>query len=230
MTRVSTEAVLLGLVSAVRATPLAIVYAFLLSREPRRLVAAYLAAGLVVSLTVGIAVVTVLGASTRAPASTTGRDVVDLVVGVGALCYTAGFWSGRVGSRPEGRPRRRLPFEDGPLGRWLRRPSISVAAVLGAATNLPGLFYLAGLVAILGTHPTPTNAIVQVLVYNVLRFGAPIAALALVVARPDETRSVVDAVQDWARRHSRALILVVFGVAGIYLLVKGLVGLLGSGA
>lgn len=100
----STEAALLGLISAVRATPLAIVYAFLVSREPRRLLTAYIAAGLVVSLAVGIAVVTVLGASTREPASTTTRDIVDLVVGVGALCYTAGFWSGRVGNRPEGRP------------------------------------------------------------------------------------------------------------------------------
>ena len=226
----STEAALLGLISAVRATPLAIVYAFLISREPRRLITAYVAAGLVVSLGVGIAVVTVLGASTREPGSTTGRQIVDLVVGVGALCYAAGFWSGRIGNRPEDRPRRRLPFEDGSLGRWLRRPSIPVAAVLGAATNLPGLFYLAGLVAILGTDPTPTNGIVQVLVYNVLRFAAPIAALVLVLTRPDGTRSVVDAVQDWTRRHSRTLILVVVGIAGIDPTVKGLVGVLGSRA
>jgi Sap-like sulfolipid-1-addressing protein len=226
---VSPEALALGLISAVRATPLAIVYAFLISREPRRLLTAYITAGLVVSLTVGIAVVTVLGASTREPASTTGREIVDLVVGIGALSYTAGFWSGRIGNRPEGRPRRRLPFEDGPLGRWLRRPSVPVAAALGAVTNLPGLFYLAGLVAILGTDPTPTNGVVQVVVYNVLRFAAPIAALVLVLIRPDHTRSVVDAVQEWTRRNSRTLILVVFGVAGIYLTVKGLSGLLGSG-
>jgi hypothetical protein len=105
-----------------------------------------------------------------------------------------------------------------------------VAAAFGAATNLPGLFYLAGLVAILGTDPSPVNGVVQVLVYNVLRFGAPIAAFVLVLTRPDRTRSVVDAVQDWTRRNSRTLILVVFGVGGVYLTVKGLVGILGSGA
>lgn len=92
-------------------------------------------------------------------------------------------------------------------------------------TNLPGLFYLAGLVAILGTDPTPANGIVQVAIYNVLRFGAPIGALVLVLVRPDQTRSVVAAVQDWTRRHSRTLILLVFGVAGVYLTAKGLVGL-----
>jgi hypothetical protein len=221
----STEAALLGLISAVRATPLAIVYAFLLSREPRRLLGAYVAAGLLVSLTAGIVVVTVLGASTREPASTVGRSIADLVVGIGALSYTAGFWSGRVGNRPEGRTRRRLPFEDGPLGRWVRVPSVPVAALLGAVTNLPGLFYIAGLVAILGTDPSPANAVVQVVIYNVLRFATPIAALVLVLTRSDHTRSVVDAVQDWARRHSRTLILLVFGAAGIYLTVKGLVGL-----
>ena len=221
----SPEALALGLLSAVRATPLAIVYGFLISREPRRLLAAYIVAGLLVSLAVGIAVVTVLGASTREPASTAGRAIADLVVGIGALSYTAGFWSGRIGNRPEGRPPRRLPFQDGPLGRWVSRPSVPVAAALGAVTNLPGLFYLAGLVAILGTDPSPVNGIVQVVVYNALRFVAPIAALGLVLARPDRTRSVVDAVQAWTRRNSRTLILLVFGVAGIYLTVKGLVGL-----
>jgi hypothetical protein len=168
--------------------------------------------------------VTVLGASTREPASTAGRSIADLVVGIGALSYTAGFWSGRIGNRPEDRARRRLPFEDGPLGRWFRRPSVPVAAALGALTNLPGLFYIAGLVAILGTDPSPANAVVQVVIYNVLRFATPIAALVLVLTRSDHTRSVVDAVQDWARRHSRTLILLVFGAAGIYLTIKGLVG------
>ncbi len=124
----SPEALALGLISAFRATPLAIVYAFLAGQQPRRLLTAYIVAGLVVSLVVGIAVVTVLGASTREPASTAGRDVVDLVVGVGALSYTAGFWSGRIGNRPEGQPRRRLPFEDGRFGQVLRRPSWPVAS------------------------------------------------------------------------------------------------------
>ena len=167
---------------------------------------------------------TVLGASTREPASTAGRSIADLVIGIGALAYTAGFWSGRIGNRPEGRPRRRPPFADGALARWVRVPSVPVAALLGAVTNLPGLFYVAGLVAILGTDPTPANAIVQVVVYNVLRFATPIAALVLVLTRPDRTRSVVDAVQDWARRHSRTLILLLFGAAGLSLTVKGLVG------
>jgi hypothetical protein len=224
---VSTEAIVLGLLSAVRATPLAIVYAFLAGRQPGRLLSAYLVGGLVVSLVVGIAIVTVLGESTRQPAPTAVRDVVDLVVGVGALSYTAGFWSGRIGNRPEGQPRRRLPFSDGWLGRRLLDPSMPVAAALGGVTNLPGLFYLAGLVAILGTDPTPVNGVVQVVVYNVLRFATPFAALALVIARPDATRSVVESLQDWTRRHSRLLILLVFGAVGIYLTVKGLLGLLG---
>ncbi|HEY2224425.1 GAP family protein [Actinomycetospora sp.] len=223
----SPEAIALGVLSAVRATPLAIVYAFLAGQQPRRLLTAYVIAGLVVSLVVGIAIVTVLGASTRAPASSTTRDVVDIIVGIGALSYTAGFWSGRIGNRPEGEPRRRMPFEDGRLGRRLRSPSWPLAAGLGAVTNLPGLFYLAGLVAILGTDPTPVNGVVQVVIYNILRFATPFAALGLVLARPDATRSVVESLQDWTRRNSRLLIVLVFGGLGIYLTVKGLVGLLG---
>lgn len=223
----SPEAIALGLLSAVRATPLAIIYGFLVGRAPRRLLTAYIVAGLVVSLVVGIGIVVVLGASTRAPASSAARSVVDLIVGIGALSYTAGFWSGRIGNRPEGTPRRRKPFQDGWLGRRMREPSIPVAAALGAVTNLPGLFYLAGLVAILGTDPSPMDGVLQVVVYNVLRFITPFAALGLVITRPDATRSVVDALQDWTRRNSRLLILVVFGAVGIYLTVKGLIGLHG---
>jgi hypothetical protein len=220
---VSIEAAVLGLLSAFRATPLAVVYGFLLTRSPRRLLAAYLVAGMVVSLGVGIGAVLWFGASASAPASTTGRDVVDLVLGVGALSYAAGFAAGRLPREPrEDRPRR-----GGALLDRLREPSLPVAALAGALTNLPGLFYLAGLVAILETRPGPVNAVVQVVVYNVLRFATPAAALALVVVSPSRVRALSDGLFAWAARHRRWLVLGLFGAAGAYLVVKGLTGLLG---
>jgi hypothetical protein len=94
-------------------------------------------------------------------------------------------------------------------------------------TNLPGLYYLAALVAILETHPSAVDGIVQVAVYTVLRFAVPLAALALVVLRPDRTLETVQEAHAWGRRNSRVLIAVTVGVVGIYLTGKGLVGLLG---
>lgn len=222
----SVEAAVLGLLSAIRATPLAIVYTFLLSARPGRLLAGYLGAGLVVSLGVGIAVVGSFHATSSSSSSTSAREVIDVALGVGALAYAAGYRSGRIGGTAT--RQRRGPLDaEGVLSRWLRSPSVPVAMLAGAATNLPGLFYIAGLVAILETQPGPVNGVVQVVVYNVLRFAVPLAALVLVIRRPDHARRATDAVRAWGVRHKSTLIVGVFGLAGVYLTFKGLLGLVG---
>lgn len=222
----SVEAAVLGLLSAIRAAPLAAVYAFLLSGRPGRLLAGYLGAGLLVSLGVGIAVVGSFHATSSSSTSTATRQIIDLALGVAALSYAAGYRSGRVGGAPT--RRRRGPLDpEGVLGRRLRTPSVPVAMLAGAVTNLPGLFYIAGLVAILETQPSPVNGVVQVVVYNVLRFAVPIAALVLVLRRPDHTRRAIEKAHAWGVRHKRILIVGVFGLAGIYLTIKGLLGLVG---
>lgn len=222
----SLEAAVLGLLCAVRAVPLAAIYTLMTAREPRWLLAAYLAAGLILSLTVGIAVVGWFESTARSVTSTTAGNIIYLVIGVGALSYAAGFWIGRIGNGPKQQPpESSLPKPESFLRRRLRAPSVADAAVAGAITNLPGLFYIAGLVAILETRPGPVNGVLQVVIFNLLRFAVPIAALALVIFRPGATRTVVDAIYTLARRHSRPLIIGVFGTVGIYLSAKGLIGL-----
>ncbi|MDL5160068.1 GAP family protein [Actinomycetospora termitidis] len=223
----SIEALILGLLSAVRATPLAIVSGFLLSRDPRRPIAAYVVTGIAVSLAVGAVVVLWLGPAVGAgdpgdAEASAGRQIVDLVLGVGAVGYAAGYASGRLAGRGGDRRPGRV---DALLAR-LREPSIPIAAAAGALTNLPGLFYVAGLVAILETGAGPVGAMVQVVVYTVLRLGGPAAVLVLCVTRPRQARSATDAVRDWAVRHRRILVPGVLGVLGLYLAAKGLVGLL----
>jgi hypothetical protein len=65
-----------------------------------------------------------------------------------------------------------------------------------------------------------------VLIYNVLRFAAPLAALVLVIARPGSTTTTVERVHEWGTRHQRELVGGVAGGVGVYLVVKGLGGLL----
>jgi hypothetical protein len=149
--------------------------------------------------------------------------VVDLGLGLAALAYAAASVAGWappwLGTRE---PRR---------GSWtarLRDPSVPLAATAGALTNLPGVFYLAGLVAIVQTGPTFVNGVVQVLVYNALRFLVPVAVLLAVVVDPDRTRRQVDAVRAWGSRHSRNLTIALAAVVGLYLTGKGLSGLLGA--
>ncbi|TCK24878.1 GAP family protein [Pseudonocardia endophytica] len=224
----SPEALALGLLSAVRATPLAIVYALLASDRPRRLLSGYVAAGLVVSLAAGLVIVTTFDGTARDPEARSGRYAIDAALGVAALLYAVLYATGRIGNRtPDSPPvplEERLPWG---IGRRLRHPTVPLAALAGAATNLPGLFYVAALVAVLETQPTPANGVFQVVVYNVLRFAVPLAGLVLVVLGPDRTRAVIDGVQDWARRRRRVLLIGVSVVVGVYLTVKGVLGLLG---
>jgi hypothetical protein len=220
----SVEAIVLGLLSAVRATPLALVSGFLLTRTPARLVAAYLVGGLVVSLPVGIGAVLVFGATAGTSESGIGRDVVDVLLGAAALGYAVGYATGRFGTRaPDAGPGR-----FGALTERLRTPTVPIAAAAGIVTNLPGLYYLAALVAILETQPGPASAVLQVLLYNLLRFSLPAAALALVVLRPAQAQRVTEAVRAFGTRHRRTLIVGAATVVGLYLVVRGLSGLLGS--
>jgi hypothetical protein len=226
---VSPEALILGLLSAVRAVPLAISYALLLTERPRLLLTAYLLAGAGVSLLVGVLVVAALGASSRSEEQTTGRLVVDVVLGVVALLWAILRATGRT---PRLRPGRRaratrssvLPEA---LATRLRAPTPATVAGAGVVTNLPGLYYVAALVAILQTHPGPVGGVAQVLVYNLLRFAVPVALLALVVLRPDRTLEIVGAVHAWGRRNATVLLVAVVGGVGAYLVVKGASGLSG---
>lgn len=221
----SPEAAVLGLLSAVRATPLAIVYALLISERPRRLLSGYVVAGLVVSLAAGLVIVTTFDGTTREPDSTATRYAIDAALGVAALVYALLYATGRVGHRSPERKSLTTALPKG-IGQRLERPTVPVAAAAGAGTNLPGLFYVAALVAVLETHPTPVNGVFQVAVYNLLRFALPLSALLLVVLRPDRTRVVLENVQAWGRRHQRVLVIGLSGVAGVYLTIKGAIGLL----
>ncbi len=216
----STEAALLGLVSAFRATPLAIIYGLLLAPRPGRLLLAYTASGLVISLVVGIAVIAGIQASAPSEGSGTTRLVIDLVLGVAALAYagaSAAGWSPRLVTTREPRG-----------GTWstrLRNPSALLAGTAGAVTNLPGLFYIAGLVAIVQTEPSLTNGIFQVVVYNALRFAVPVAAWLCASFDPVRTRRVTDRLHAWGVRNSRYLTIALAVVVGVYLTLKGLSGL-----
>lgn len=227
----SPEALALGALSAVRVVPMTIASALLLSERPRWLIAVYVAAGVAVSLIAGVTAVVVFEADAGSREQGTGRTVVDLLLGVLALGFAVAYGAGWIGggspSSDDGR--RDLLSGPGPLG-WigerLRHPTVSGVAAAGVLTNLPGLYFLAGLVAILATQPTLVGGVVQVGVYTLLRFGGPLAVLVLVVLRPRDTVRTVQRLHAWGRRNRRALVAGVLGAVGAYLVVESLVALL----
>ena len=195
MRPVSPEALVLGLLSAVRGVPLAIVYALLLTESPRRLLTAYLLAGAAISVVVGVLVVTAFGASTRSSEATAGRLIVDLVLGILAIGWAAARGTGRL-PRPRRRPdRERSSVLPDALATRLRSPTPAAMAGAGLVTNLPGLYYLAALVAVLQTHPSPVGGIAQVLVYSLL--ASRCRSRCSWWPRPDRTLEPVRAVHAW---------------------------------
>ncbi|MEJ2890439.1 GAP family protein [Actinomycetospora aeridis] len=230
----SPEALVLGLVSAVRGVTLAIVYALLLTDRARRLLVAYVVAGAAITLGVGIVVVTWLHTGTRSSEATVGRLWVDVVLGVVAVVWAGLHLAGhpirlRRPRRDPGREpkRERSTVLPEALDRRLRAPTVPMVIGAGLLTNLPGLYYLAALVAILQTHPGAVDGILQVSVYTLLRFAAPVAAIVLVLLRPDRTLEIVRSAHAWGHRNSRVLLGGLVGAVGVYLVVKGLSGLLG---
>jgi hypothetical protein len=143
---------------------------------------------------------------------------------VAALGFAAGV---RRGSLPRRRERPHGRVGDA-LAVRLREPSAATAAAAGAVTHIPGLIYLAALNLIAAGRPSTTWAAIQVTVYNVLWFAVPLAALVVAVRSPEAARRFLDGATALFRRHQETVLIVVFGLVGAYLAVKGFVELLAA--
>ena len=85
----------------------------------------------------------------------------------------------------------------------------------GPATHIPGLFYLIALNLIVAHDPSVPRGVLQLLIYNAVWFALPLAALVICMTRPDLARDAVGAVQAWAKRNARTIVLTIaFGVGG----------------
>jgi hypothetical protein len=216
---VTIELILLGLVTAVRPAGVAAVYALVTAPAPRRLMSAYVIAGLAFTVTFGLIVILAFkGAHIRAGTSRT-TAIAEIIGGALALAGGTLVLTGRIrGPAKHDAPK--------PSGRWAsaldRHLTTRTAAIAGPATHIPGLFYLIALDLIVAGQPHVLEATVLLLIYNAVWFALAIIALVLCIANPATARRAVEALQTSARRHARTIILVIWFGAGILLLVRGL--------
>ena len=217
----SLEVWILAAASAVRpSTSTAAVYALLSCERPRPVLAAFIVAGLAFSTAIGILVVLALH-GVKLPGGETRTAIVDIVGGAAMLGFAAGAWSGHVERLRE----RRGAAGPGRIVTALRRPTLKVAAAAGAATHLPGLFYLVALNAISAGEPRVVEAIVQVLIYNAIWFSVPIAAFVVAGRHAAAAHGWITQVNEWVRRHEHVIVVGLFAGVGAYLVVKGVVTL-----
>jgi hypothetical protein len=216
---VTIEVILLALVTAIRPTGVAAVYALVSAPAPRRLMSAYVIAGLAFTVTFGLIVI-VAFKGIQIQAGTSRTTAIAEIIG-GVLALTAGtlVLTGRI----RGPARREEPK---PSGRWNsvldRHLTTRAAAIAGPATHIPGLFYLIALDLIVSSQPRLFESVILVLIYNAVWFALAIVALAVCIVNPAAARDGIETIQAAGRRHARTIVIVIWFGVGTTLLVRGL--------
>jgi hypothetical protein len=218
----------LAVAAAVSPTILAVVIVTLRRPSPQRLLLAYLVGGLLTSVAVGIAIVTSLnGLEVLSGSSPAADPIVNFTVGALALLIAyvlATDRDARLQARREGRKEKssRDPWSE----RVLSRGSAPVAFAVGVALNLPGAFYLVALKDIAqGQHGIGAE-VFAIVIFNLIMFLFAEVPLLGYSFAPEKTQAKVEALNAWMSRNARQIVIVVATVTGLYLIGRGIVGVL----
>jgi hypothetical protein len=212
------EVFLLALASTVRPTSLAAVSALLAGESRRRLMFAYVIAGLAFTIAFGVLVLGVFHGVHLHAGSNRTKGIADIIGGVVALLFGFAVLTGAL-------RRRAGPPSTGTgtsrLARLEQNLTVRVAALVGPLTHIPGILYLVALNVIVAADPRLPSGLFALGIYNGIWFAVPIAALVVCIVDPDRAQGIVLAIQDGAKRHARTITLVLtFGV-GTALIVRG---------
>jgi Sap, sulfolipid-1-addressing protein len=216
------EIFVLALASTVRPTSLAAVYALVFHDSRRRLMSAYVVAGLLFTLTFGAIVVAATHGIHLHSGTNKTKGIADIAGGILALALGVAIWSGRIGAHRDDD----VPVPGGgTTSRLDRHLTTRTAALAGPATHIPGLFYLIALNVIIAHEAAVADKAVALVTYNVVWFALPLAALVACIVHPAAARGFVSAVDQWTRQHARTILLVVSLGAGTALVIRGVLTL-----
>jgi len=226
---------LLAFEAALYPTLLAAVVILLQLERPARLIGAYLAGGMVISIGLGCAIVFALDGSNAVENQQALLSwTADLALGGLALLAAVALAThaderyrarrrarrarrGRAEPEPEEKPKAE-PWSQ----RILARGSVPIVFLAALFVNVPGAAYLIALKDIAaGNHSTATSVGLIVL-FNVIMFLlAEIPLVGLLVA-PERTDVFVMRMNRWLTEHSRQLAIFICVLFGAYLVVRGI--------
>src|SRR4051794_29929026 len=228
---------LLALEAAIYPTLLAAVVILLSQPRPQRLLTAYLAGGLTISVSLGLVIVFALKGSNAVSGGGSGLSWgADLAVGGLALLLAVALATradDRVRLR---RARRRVvagtpgkaPAEEPPSStepwseRILARGSVPIVFAAALAINVPGAAYLIALKDIAAGGHSPATVVVMIIAFNVIMFLlAEIPLVGLFVA-PERTGDLVHRFNGWLTGHGRQIAIVLCALLGVFLIVRGI--------
>jgi hypothetical protein len=221
------EILLLAVASAAWPLLLAVVLIALGSAHPKRLLAGFLAGGLVATVTVGLVIVHLIRTtSLQVGSENESRAALPLILGAAAIVY--GLILRRrarhAGPAPEAPA---AAGEPGRLVRWLDR-SVPVVFLAGLIANLfPGAFPLLGLKDIAELDYGAAGTFAAVLVFYVIMFFPLEVPLIGFFVDPARTETSTRRFNDWLRRNKTMIGVDALLIVGIYLIVRGLIALAG---
>ena len=219
----------LAIISAVSPAILAVVIVVLSRPNPRLLLLAYLVGGMLTSIAVGFAIVGSLNGSELLSGSSPAADpIVNFTVGALALIVAYVLATDRDAGLEERRRERRAsrPPRDPWSERILSRGNAPIAFAVGVALNLPGAFYLVALKDIAQGQHGVGDQLFAIVLFNLIMFVLAEVPLLGYSFAPETTRVKVEALNAWMANHARQIVIAVAIVAGIYLVGRGLAGVL----
>jgi Sap, sulfolipid-1-addressing protein len=225
------QLLVIALDAALYPTLLAAVVILLAQPRARRLLAAYLAAGLTVSIAAGCLIVYGLQQSGVVHGSSSAPNVTaDLAVG-GLMVLLAVAVAVRADVRFAERRRKRRPQErtepdPGAKEPWsqriLARGSVPIVVVAALAINLPGAAYLIALKDIAAADLAAARAVGLIVAFNAIMFLLAEVPLAGLVFAPDRTGALVARLNAWLSRNSRTIAIVLCAGLGAFLITRGI--------
>ncbi len=216
----------LALVSALSPKLLGVDLLLINNRRRNVMFACCLLGGMGVALLVGLLDVLVLHADAIGTQDliSAGLDVGlgVVLVAVGALIATGHLRrsSTRVGSR-------RHSNKDGWARRLLTTPRPGGVVLIGVVCGIPGAKYLAALHTLVTGESSTATQVVAVVVFVLLEFSLMIIPFVYLMFRPNSTGEWVRGTQSWFMGHARQFIAVVLLCVGVYMVITGLVRLIG---
>jgi len=213
----------LAIASAFWPLLLAVVVVSLRAAHPARLLISFLAGGLLTTMAVGLVIIYGLeGSSLTSSSRSTFDPWFEVVAGALALLAAAVLWR-RLGAQAEavteGPPRK--------LERMLDRGA-PLAFVAGIVFNiLPGVFPLVALKDIAEMDTSVVETVSILFGFYLIMFAFIEVPIVGFLLAPEPTARTVGRFNNWLDRNARRVAIAALGLVGVYLLVKGIIGLAG---
>jgi Sap, sulfolipid-1-addressing protein len=220
------ELVFLALAAAVYPTLLAGVVVILSRPNPLRMLIAFLAGGIAISVAAGYAIVTTLeAADVVSKSNSSNKPIVDIVVGGLSLLVAWGVWSGEIKRIAGRRERPKTDKGSAVTSRALARGSVPMAFIAGVVLNLPGVWYLDALAGIAKAKSSNASALLQILVFNLIMFALVEIPIVAYVVTPQRAAEFATKLSDWVHSRSKTIVTVLATAVGLWLVPRGIVDL-----